>query len=275
MQRDSIYKRYDPAVSPNCASNVPAYWFIFRDKMLLINPKNDLKILFTESLKEYSILPVREHYLGTLNDHDCFVVEVPSQTQAPECMSFHDLRQLYNVLDEDIYLLAGRAIQIINWDKNHQFCGKCGAPTKKWEYENAKKCPECGHTDFPRLSPAVITAIIKDGKLLMAKHGYREKMYGLIAGFVEPGETLEEAVSRETQEEVGIKVKNIRYFSSQPWPYPHSLMIGFTAEYESGEIKADGREITEAGWFSPDEIPRIPSKLSIARDLIDWFTESY
>ena len=100
-------------------------------------------------------------------------------------------------------------------------------------------------------------------------------MYGLIAGFVEPGETLEEAVTRETQEEVGIKVKNIKYFSSQPWPYPHSLMIGYTAEYESGEIKADGREITEADWFSPDEIPRIPSKLSIARELIDWFTESY
>ena len=171
MQRDSIYKRYNPTLKPKCTSNVPAYWFIFSDGMLLINPKNDLKLLFTESLKEYSILPIREHYLGTLNDHDCFVAEVPPQTEAPDGMYFQDLRELYDVLDEDIYLLAGRAIQIINWDKNHQFCGRCGALTQKWEYGNAKRCPACGHMDFPRLSPAVITAIIKDGKLLMAKHG--------------------------------------------------------------------------------------------------------
>jgi NAD+ diphosphatase len=135
----------------------------------------------------------------------------------------------------------------------------------------AKICPECGFKSFVRLSPAVITAIIKDGKLLMAKHRYREDMYGLIAGFVEPGETLKEAVERETMEEVGLKVKNIKYFGSQSWPFPHSLMVGFTADYESQEINVDGNEIIEAHWFSPNEILQYPSKISIASDLIEWF----
>lgn len=130
--------------------------------------------------------------------------------------------------------------------------------------------------DFPRLSPAVITAIVKDGELLMAKHSYGLKdRYILLAGFVEPGETIEEAVERETKEEVGVKVKNIKYFSSQSWPFPHSLMLGFTAEYESGEIQVDGKEILDAKWFSAEEIPPPPSKMSIASELIDWFIENY
>lgn len=276
MSRESIYKRYQPAVAPKCASNIPAYWFIFFDEKLLINSKNSLKLPFTDSLKEFSMIPLREHYLGTLEGHPVYVAEVAPNTSSPEGMVFEDLKLLYGVLDDDIFILAGRAIQIITWDKNHQFCGKCGAPTLKWEYENAKKCPECGHIDFPRLSPAIITAIVKDGKLLMAKHSYGLKdRYSLIAGFVEPGETIEETVQRETAEEVGVKVKNLKYFSSQSWPFPHSLMLGFTAEYESGEIHVDGKEILDAKWFSPEEIPPPPSKMSIASELIEWFVENY
>ncbi|MGZ7160124.1 MAG: NAD(+) diphosphatase [Methanobacterium sp.] len=275
MKRESIYKRYKPSNSSQCITNIPAYWLIFNGDKLLVNPKHNLKLPLASSLKDFSILPIRTHYLGTLDDNPAYTAEVTPKTKAPEGMEFLDLRSTYEVLDEDVYLLAGRAIQIINWDKNHQFCGKCGAPTKIMDHEMAKICPECKIMSFPRISPAVITAIIKDGKLLMAKHGYRENMYGLIAGFVEPGETLEECVERETMEEVGIKVKNIKYFSSQPWPYPHSLMVGFTAEYDSGEIKVDNKEITEAKWFTPDEIPRIPSKMSIARELIDWYVKNY
>jgi len=242
MLRETIYKRYQPRVTPKCASNIPAYWFIFNSDKLLLNSKNELKLPFTDSIKEYSIMPIRELYLGTLGGHDCYAVEVAPETSAPQGMVFKDLISLYDDLDEDIFLLAGRAIQIVNWDKNHEFCGKCGAPTEKWEYENTKKCPNCGHMDFPRISPAVITAIIKDCKILMAQYGYRGNRYGLIAGFVEPGETLEGAVERETMEEVGIKVKNIKYFGSQPWPFPHSLMLAFTAEYESGEIRLTGEK---------------------------------
>lgn len=142
--------------------------------------------------------------------------------------------------------------------------------------EMAKICPECGFTSFTRLSPAVITAIVKDGKLLMAQHTRTTgNMYGLIAGFVEAGETLTEAVERETLEEVGLKVKNISYFGSQSWPYPHSLMVGFTADYDSGEIQVDGKEIVDAQWFSPDELPRTPSGMSIAGDLIQWYLDHY
>lgn len=273
MPRESIYKNYVPADStPNSPIKEPSYWFIFKDQEMLINKRGNNKIPLKEDLDDINITPLRNFYLGLLNGKPCFSVEARQDTETPHDMLLCDLRNLYQLLDEDQYLLAGKALQIINWDKNHQFCGRCSSPTVPSEYERAKICPECGYRSYPRLSPAVITAIIKEGEILMAKHGYREKRYGLIAGFVEPGETLEEAVIRETGEEVGIKVKNIKYFGSQPWPYPHSLMVGFIAEYDGGEIEVDGNEIVDADWFSPEDIARIPSKLSIARELIDWFT---
>lgn len=270
-----IYNRYKPSTTLRCMTNIPAYWLIFKGDELLINPYDNLKLPFSDSLKEFSIQPIKKHYLGTLSDHPCYAVEVVDDMLAPAGMFFKDLKSSFRILDEDIYLLAGRAIQIINWDKDHQFCGRCGFPTVTADHEMAKICPECHFMNFPRLSPAIITAIVKENKLLMAKHSYGLARYSLIAGFVEPGETLEEAVARETVEEVGIKVKNIRYFGSQPWPFPHSLMIGFIAEYESGEIKVDGKEIEDAKWFSVDEITPLPSKLSISGDLIEWFIFNY
>jgi len=275
ISRKSIYKQYKPSNKPEKSDKSAAYWFIFNHKKMLINLKSNDKIPFLRNPEELNLSPVRTQYLGMLKGKSCYSAEVEPGTIAPEGMAFRDLRSLYEDLDEDIFLLAGKAIQIVNWDKNHQFCGRCGSATETSKYEMAKVCPKCGFRSFVRLSPAVITAIIKDGKILMAKHGYRGDMYGLIAGFIEPGETVEEAVGRETLEEVGLKVKNIKYFASQPWPFPNSLMIGFTAEYGSGEIKVDGKEITGAEWFSADEIPRSPSRMSIASELIDWFVENY
>ena len=275
MPRKSIYTHYKPDAPFKGENSRSTYWFIFNSNNLLINLKNDDKIPFIRNIEDLNLTPLRSQYLGTLKGHPCYSIEVSPEAKAPDRMEFRDLRSLYEVLDEDIFLLAGKAIQIVNWDKNHQFCGKCGSPTETKKGEMAKICPECGFTSFARLSPAVITAIVKDGELLMAKHGYRSNMYGLIAGFVEPGETIEEAVERETMEEVGLKVKNIKYFGSQPWPFPNSLMIGFTAEYESGAISVDGEEIIDAQWFKADEIPLMPSKMSIAGDLIDWFVECY
>lgn len=182
---------------------------------------------------------------------------------------------LYNAIDEDIFLLAGKAIQIVSWDQTHQYCGRCGNKTETLTGERAKKCPVCGLLNYPRLAPAVITAVLKDHQILLTHNiAFRGKMHGLVAGFVEPGETLEECARREILEEVGIGVKNLRYFNSQPWPFPNSLMLGFIAEYESGEIRADGKEISEAGWYTADNLPEIPPKLSIARELIDWFAEN-
>jgi NAD+ diphosphatase len=276
MSRESIYKRYVPAFAPESNEDGKVLWFVFNSDNLLVDLENNCKIPFLEDLKVLNIFPVRTQYMGTFLGYACYAAEVAPESNAPESMTFMDLRHLYEILEEDLFLLAGRAIQIVNWDKNHSFCGKCGTPTAVMDSEMAKICPECGFTSHTRIAPAVITAIIKDEKLLMAKHSYGLKnMYGLVAGFIEAGETLEEGVEREIMEEVGLKVKDIKYFGSQPWPFPNSLMIGFTAKYESGEIKVDGKEILEAKWFDVDEVPRTHSRMSIASDLINWYIDNY
>ena len=278
MPTKGIYKDYQPENKPNHENSDKAYWFVFNSDKLLIKTQNNLPhnhLPFLKDLKELNLTPIRKIYLGILKDSPCYVAEV-KESLAPQGMSFGELKSLYSVLDEDIYLLAGKAIQILNWDKNHQFCGQCGTSTETMDHEMAKICPECGFFSYPRLSPAVITAIVKDDKLLMAKHTYGlTDRYGLVAGFVEAGETLEEAVQREITEEVGLQVKNIKYYGSQSWPYPNSLMIGFTAEYESGQIHVDGKEIADAKWFKSSEIDKRPSKISISGELIDWFIDNY
>jgi NAD+ diphosphatase len=285
MPRESIYKQYIPENRPTYNISDKSYWFIFNSSKMLTDVENSFgnsgisAIPFLENLEDLGIVSQRKIYLGKLQDHPCYAVEVSNDMADDDVvkgMLFQNLIPLYSILDEDIFLLAGKAIQLLNWDKNHQFCGKCGTSTHTKDDQMAKICPECGFTSFTRLSPAVITAIIKDGKLLMARNTYSHpNRYGLIAGFLEAGETLEEAVQRETAEEVGLKVKNIRYFGSQPWPFPNSLMIAFTAEYESGTINVDENEISDASWFDADKLPRIPPKASITRELIDWYMENY
>ena len=276
MSRESIYKRYVPSFAPESNEDSNVFWFVFNSDNLLVDLENNCKIPFIKDLEDLNIHLVRKQYMGTFLGHGCYSAEVAPETNAPESMAFMDLRHLYEILEEDLFLLAGRAIQIVNWDKNHSFCGKCGIPTEIMDNEMAKICPECGFISHTRIAPAVITAIIKDEKLLMAKHSYGLKnIYGLVAGFIEAGETLEEGVQREIMEEVGLKVKDIKYFGSQPWPFPNSLMIGFTATYDSGEIKVDGNEILDAKWFEVDEVPRTHSNMSIASDLIKWYIGNY
>jgi NAD+ diphosphatase len=214
--------------------------------------------------------------LGKLDGRRCFAAELVESVVAPEGMEFSGLRGLFGRLDDQLFALAGRAIQIVNWDRTHQFCGSCGARTEDKTDERAKICPKCGLLSFPRLSPAIIVAVVRDSMLLLAHaHHFSEGFYSVLAGFVEPGETLEECVEREVHEEVGLQVKNIRYFGSQPWPFPHSLMIAFTAEYAGGEIRVDEAEIAYADWFAAQALPLIPGKISIARRLIDWFVEEH
>ena len=273
MSRESVYRRYIPAVMSK--KNNCAYWFVFNQDKLLITDKNDIKIPHAKSVEELDIFPIRTQYLGTLDGYPCYSAEVNSDMNELKERDFRDLRSLYGVLDEDIFLLAGKAFQIVNWDQTHQYCGKCGTQTEEMEGENAKICPECGFTSYTRISPAIITAVLKDDKILLARgSNFPENWYSIIAGFVEPGETLEECVEREVMEEVGLKVKNIRYFGSQPWPFPHSLMIGFISDYESGEICVDNYEITDAKWFDVDTLPDLPSNMSISREIIDWYINS-
>jgi len=189
-------------------------------------------------------------------------------------MGYEGLRRIYGRLEEELFWLAGRAVQIVDWDRTHRFCGRCGVPLKLRQKERAKACPQCGLLEFPRLAPAVIVLVERGHELLMARsRHFAPGVYSVLAGFVEAGETLEEAVEREVSEEVGIQVKNIRYFGSQPWPFPHSLMIGFTAQYAGGEIRVNHEELEDAGWYTADGLPGQPGKISIARRLIESFLE--
>ena len=179
------------------------------------------------------------------------------------------LRQSFYRLTRPLYLKAGKCQELLYWDQNTKYCGVCGSPMRM-DTDISKKCPECGKEIWPQLATAVIVLIHKgDEVLLVRAKNFRTDFYGLVAGFVETGETLEEAVAREAFEETGVKITNIRYFASQPWPYPCGLMVGFNADYVSGEIHLQKSEIAKGGWFRRDNLPEIPEKLSIARMLLD------
>jgi NAD+ diphosphatase len=172
-------------------------------------------------------------------------------------------------------------VQLIDWARTHRFCGRCGTATDPQANERAMKCPACGLLSFPRLAPAMITLITKgepgpDQQVLLARGvQFRGAMYSCLAGFVEPGESLEGAVVREVREEVGLEVRNVQYRGSQPWPFPHSLMVGFRAEYAGGDIVCADDEIVDANWYTRDNLPMIPPPISIARRLIDaWLAEA-
>ncbi|MBR6828120.1 MAG: NAD(+) diphosphatase [Prevotella sp.] len=185
------------------------------------------------------------------------------------------LRQSYYKLERALYLKAGKCQELLYWDQNTRFCGVCGAPMRM-DTEISKKCTECGKEIWPQLATAVIVLIHRaDEVLLVRARNFRTDFYGLVAGFVETGETLEEAVAREVMEETGIRIRNIRYFGSQPWPYPCGLMVGFHADYDGGDIHLQASEIAKGGWFRRDNLPQIPEPLSIARMLIDdWLAST-
>jgi NAD+ diphosphatase len=173
------------------------------------------------------------------------------------------------MVDSTLAALSGRALQILDWERNHQFCSRCGTPMRARSDERARACPSCRFTSYPPVSPAVMVLITRGRELLLARKSvWPAGRYSAIAGFVEPGEMLEDTVIRETREEVGVEVGELRYFGSQPWPFPHSLMVAFTAEYAGGPVKPDGVEIEEAAWFDAEELPRLPPSVSISRRLI-------
>ena len=177
--------------------------------------------------------------------------------------------------DKYEFFIAGRANHILNWDNNHKYCSRCGSPNRDKADERAKVCTKCGTVTYPVICPAIIVAITKGDEILLAHNkNFEDNIYSIIAGFVDAGEDLESTVKREVFEEVGIKIKNIKYYGNQTWAFPNSLMIGFFAEYESGEINVDGIEILDAAWFKKDNLPNLPKKMTIARKMIDSFIES-
>lgn len=184
------------------------------------------------------------------------------------------LRQSYYKLTAEEYGKAGKCHELLYWDQNTKFCGVCGGPMK-FHTDISKRCEHCGKEVWPQLATAIIVLVRKGNEVLLVHaNNFRTDFYGLVAGFVETGETLEEAVHREVMEETGLHIKNLRYFGSQPWPYPCGLMVGFTADYDSGKIHLQRSELSKGSWFDKDHLPHIPEKLSIARHLIDaWMEE--
>jgi NAD+ diphosphatase len=219
------------------------------------------------------MIPARTQYLGVLGEQHCFAAELTAGIEAPQGWVWQGLRGLFGALDDAQFALAGRALQIVDWDRTHQYCGACGRPTVARTSERSRECPGCGLVAYPRLAPAVMALVRRGSELLLARSPrFTKGVYSALAGFVEPGETLEQCLEREVYEEVGIRVRDVRYFASQPWPFPHSLMIAFFAEHDAGEIRIDDAEIEDARWFDIENIenlPRLPARISIARRLID------
>ena len=211
-------------------------------------------------------------FLGVLDGRWCYAVDVRDEDDVDVDL-FRDLRMLWGTLDEVTWTIAGRAAQLVDWDRTTRFCGQCGASTEPMPGERARRCARCELIAYPRLAPAVITLVTDDdGRVLLARSpNFPAPFFSILAGFVEPGETLEECVAREVQEEVGLVVGNVQYWGSQPWPFPHSLMVGFTADHLGGELVLQEAEIAEAGWFTPDALPQVPPRMSIAGRMIeDW-----
>ena len=255
-----------------------AWWFVFRGGEVLVSTALETGSVIPRmnSLADLALESIRTNFLGHLAGERVFAAELPGDARVPEAHALRGLRALYGLVDDQIFALAGRASQILEWERNHQFCGRCGTSTEPAPGERAKRCPGCGLLSFPRLSPAVIVLVEHGDDVLLARHTRStDGMYALLAGFVEPGESIEEAVCREIQEECGIDVNQLAYFGSQPWPFPHQLMIGFTAQYAGGDIEIDGVEIADARWFTAHAMPKVPPRLSIARRLIDAYAAKH
>lgn len=210
------------------------------------------------------------HYLGRFQDADCIAISVAADTPEPAGWQWRGLRTLFLQLADPLLALAGRAFQIAEWERSHRFCGRCGTPTRDKGGERAKECPNCGYVAYPRVSPAMMVLVTRDRELLLARaRRFPHAVYSALAGFVEVGESIEDCIHREVREEVGVEVGGLRYVASQSWPFPHSLMIAYTAEYAGGEVHPCDDEIVDARWFALDALPQLPSPVSIARQLID------
>ena len=268
-----------------CDAPGEAHWFVFRGDELAVEmgplaaPSDDPRVKARPAWarlplqKNHNWLgshPLRTLYLGTLGGLQCWAAELPDDAPPPAGMAWAGLRALYTVLDDAHFALAGRALQLVAWDRTHQFCGRCGTRTEAKKAERVRVCPACKLSAYPRVAPAIMALVKRENELLLARSPhFPPGMYSALAGFVEPGESLEQCLAREVHEEVGVRVNNIRYFASQPWPFPHSLMIAFVCDWVSGEVKPQEAEIEEAKWFKVLQLPKLPSKISIARRLID------
>lgn len=246
-----------------------AYWILRCEHRLLALPGNDAGSLFPLALAEAIGSPENALYVGELGGQPCHAVDVAQFPEIPggEAVS---LRTIFQLAGPEVFALAGRATQLLDWQANHRYCGRCGSATQMKDGEQAMQCPACGLLAYPRISPAVMVLVRDGDKLLLARSPhFKPGVFSALAGFVEPGETLEACAAREVREEVGIEIGALHYFDSQPWPFPNSLMVAFFADYAGGKITPDCNEIEAADWFTRDALPLLPEPISISRRLIE------
>ncbi len=266
-------------ISYFCITNITLmnYWFVFHKNDVLLKQTADgtYTIPFGDSCP--FCLNEGAHVLNVTPMADGTLVNALETSENVNSAGYEwcDLRKSYYKLSPELYQKAGKCHELLYWDINTQYCGRCGEKLVM-DTEISKVCPKCGKLSWPLLATAIIVLINKgDNLLLVHAKNFKTDFYGCIAGFVETGESLEEAVQREVMEETSLKIKNLRYFKSQPWPYPCGLMVGYFAEYESGELKLQESELSKGGWFHKDALPTIPEKLSLARMLIDRWLEEH
>ena len=258
-------RRYDQKLPGN------AWVFAYSGTQLLWRGDDDQPQMPTLADTERAGITGDWHYMGALEGRPCVAMTLADGIDAPPGFSRSGLRSLFFRIPDAMLALAGRASQIVEWDRTHRYCGHCATPTIDRPDEYAKQCPTCGLVTWPRVSPAMMALVTRGREMLLARSRRfaNTSMFSALAGFVEAGETVEDCVAREVREEVGLEVTALRYFGSQSWPFPHSLMIAFTAEYAGGDITLEDDEIVEARWFSADALPPMPPSVSIARQLID------
>lgn len=258
---------FDPSVPPDPSAAA----FAFVDTKMLVHVSGDVRVPQLSEFDGCGTILGGPFDIGRAGEAAAVAVSLSAET-ACAGMELKGLRELFGLLSEAEMVVAARAFQIIEWSAAHAFCGRCGRATVYSTSELARTCPSCGAMSYPRITPAVITLVRRGPEILLARGPrFGPRFYALIAGFVEAGETLEQAVEREVCEEVGIEVKDIAYFGSQPWPFPSQLMVGFTAEYAAGELRINESEISDARWFSASGLPgdiEIPPNFSISGRLI-------
>ena len=265
-----------PAVQAQQPATAQAWHFVFVDGKLLLpetaadSSSSTLAYHLSPQLSPHSAgvfsTDTTRHYLGQLDGLDCWTHTLP---QAPAGWHPTPLRAAMMQMPAPLMGLAGRAAQVLEWDRAHRFCGVCATPTVLHGQDRARHCPACRHVVYPRLSPAMMVLVTRGRELLLARSPhYAPGMFSALAGFVEAGESLEDCVHREVAEEVGVTVQNLRYYGSQSWPFPHSLMLAFTAEWTGGEIVPEAQEIEAAAWFDVAALPGIPARFSVAGHLI-------
>lgn len=257
--------RFEPAVRPPEPASAAAWCFAFVEGQLLL-PAAEGAALGPLADAGFERAAVARHYLGRLDGLDCWALKLEA---APAGWRGTPLRAAMMAFPEPLMALAGRAAQVLEWDRAHRFCGVCGTPTELAAHERGRRCPACGHTAYPRVSPAMMALVWRPGEVLLARSPhYAKGMYSALAGFVEPGESIEDCVVREVAEEVGVRVTDLQYYGSQSWPFPHSLMVAYTARWVEGDIVRQEDEIEDAQWFKLDALPNIPPRFSISGHLI-------